>query len=123
MDPALAALIAAGRAAEQAAAPRPDATATPSAAATPTSAPSSPAAAASSYTVQFASPDAKSVDAALAAVRNASGVQGASTSSIAIGGTSVMRVTFAGDLDALAAALRARGWQVSTANNALSIRR
>jgi hypothetical protein len=107
MDPALAALIAAGRAAEQAAAPRPDATATPSAAATPTSAPSSPAAAASSYT----------------AVRNASGVQGASTSSIAIGGTSVMRVTFAGDLDALAAALRARGWQVSTANNALSIRR
>ncbi len=75
------------------------------------------------YTVQFASPDAQAVDAALGAVRGASGVKGASTTSIAIGGTSVMRVTYAGDLDALAAALRARGWQVSVGSNALSIRR
>ena len=64
------------------------------------------------YTVQFASPDAAAIDAALSAVRGAAGVQGASTSSIAIGGTSVMRVTYAGQLDALAAALRARGWTV-----------
>jgi hypothetical protein len=75
------------------------------------------------FTVQFASPDAADVDAALAAVRGVSGVQSASTSSIAIGGTSVMHVTVASDLEALAAALRARGWQVTVGNNALSIRR
>lgn len=128
MDPALAALLAAAKAADQAAAvPVDDAAILPSAspsasgAAVPTTA--SPTVAASSYTVQFASPDAKSVDAALGAVRAAAGVQGAATSSIAIGGTSVMRVTFAGDLNALAAALRARGWQVSVGNGALSIRR
>lgn len=81
------------------------------------------ATAAATFTVQFASPDARAVDAALAAVRAAPGVQGAATSSIAIGGTSVMRVTYAGDLDALAAALRARGFSVTVGNNALSIRR
>ena len=80
-------------------------------------------AAVATYTVQFASPDAQAVDAALGAVRGAAGVRGASTSSIAIGGTSVMRVTYSGELDALAAALRARGWQVSVGSNALSIRR
>jgi hypothetical protein len=77
----------------------------------------------STYTVQFASPDAAAVDVALGSVRGAAGVRGAATSSIAIGGTSVMRVTYAGELDALAAALRARGWQVTVGNNALSIRR
>jgi hypothetical protein len=46
-----------------------------------------------------------------------------STSSIAIGGTSVMRVSFAGDLSALAAALRGRGWQVTQGSNALAISR
>jgi len=74
-------------------------------------------------TVQFASPDANAVDAALSAVRGVPGVQSAATSSLAIGGTSVMRVTMAGDIDALAAALRARGWQVVVGNGALSIRR
>jgi hypothetical protein len=34
-----------------------------------------------------------------------------------------MRVTIAGDLETLAAGLRARGWQVTVGNNALSIRR
>ncbi len=77
----------------------------------------------SSFTVQFASPDAQAVDAALGAVRGVSGVRGAATSSIAIGGTSVMRVSFTGDLDALAAGLRARGWQVTVGSGALSIRR
>ena len=90
---------------------------------TPTASPLPPPVAVSTYTVQFASPDARAVDAALGAVRGAPGVQGASTSSVAIGGTSVMRVTIAGDLEALAAALRARGWQVTVGSNALSIRR
>lgn len=75
------------------------------------------------FVVQFASPDAAAVDAALGAVRAIPGVQGASTSSIAVGGTSVMRVSIAGDLESLAAALRARGWQVTVGNNALSIKR
>ena len=80
-------------------------------------------ASAATYSVQFASPDAAAVDAALSSVRAAAGVRGATTSSIAIGGTSVMRVTVEGDLQALAAALRARGYQVTVGNNALSIRR
>lgn len=123
IDPALAALIAEAQAAERAAAPPAETpTASPTPTSTPAATPSQPAAA-SSYTVQFASPDARSVDSALAAVRAASGVQGASTSSIAIGGVSVMRVTYAGDINALAAALRARGWQVTVGAGALSIRR
>ena len=89
----------------------------------PTPAATQSAAAVNSYVAQFASPDARAVDAALAAVRGVSGVQSAATSSIAIGGTSVMRVTIGGDLNDLAAALRARGWQVSAGSNALSIRR
>ena len=120
LDPALAALIAQGRQADPvrtSTAPQVSATDAPG---TETS---QPATAASSVTVQFASPDAAAVDAALGAVRSASGVQGASTTSLALGGTSVMRVTYAGDLSALAAALRAKGWQVTVGNNALSIRR
>jgi hypothetical protein len=89
---------------------------------TPTATPT-PVARVASYTVQFASPDAGAVDAALASVRGAAGVQGAGTTSIAIGGTSVMRVSASGSLEELAAALRARGWQVTVGSNALSIRR
>ncbi|MCB2077908.1 MAG: heavy-metal-associated domain-containing protein [Novosphingobium sp.] len=77
----------------------------------------------STITVQFDSPDAAAVDSALSSVRGASGVQGAATTSIAIGGTSVMRVTMSGDIEALASALRSRGWQVVVGNGALSIRR
>jgi hypothetical protein len=82
-----------------------------------------PDAAVNGFSVQFATPNAASVDASVAAVRSAPGVRGAVTSSIAIGGTSVMRVTFAGDINALAAALRARGFQVSNVAGILVIRR
>lgn len=81
------------------------------------------AAVVTSITVQFASPDAAAVDAALGAVRSAPGVRGAATTSIAIGGTSVMSVSFAGDPDQLASALRARGYSVSGGGRSLSIRR
>lgn len=74
-------------------------------------------------TVQFATPNAAAVDAALTSVRSSPGVRGASTSSIAIGGTSVMRVSYAGNISALAGALRARGWNVTEGSNALSISR
>ncbi|MDE2563983.1 MAG: heavy-metal-associated domain-containing protein [Sphingomonadales bacterium] len=75
------------------------------------------------YTVQFVTPEPAAVDAGLGAVRSVSGVKSVSTSSIAIGGTSVMRVTYEGGLDELAAALRAKGWQVTIGAGALSIRK
>jgi len=74
-------------------------------------------------TVQFVTPDAVAVDTGLASVRATPGVQGTAISSVAIGGTSVMRVTYIGDADGLRAALQARGWQVSQAGGSLSIRR
>ena len=121
LDPGLAALIAAGNAPEQA----PDAvrpSAAPSATPTPTPTPTK-AAEVRTFTVQFASPDAAAVDSAIGAVRGAPGVKGASTTSLAVGGTSVMRVTYEGDIGTLADALRARGFRVTVGNNALSIRR
>jgi hypothetical protein len=75
------------------------------------------------YTVQFLSPDAKVVDATLGTVRGLAGVKGAATTSLAMGGTSVMRVTYTGSLDELATALKARGFSVVTGNGALSIKR
>ena len=119
MDAGLVALIQRAQALEQAK----QAGAAPTDGETPAATPSAAAAPASTVTIQFASPDAGAVDAALAAVRGAPGVQSAATTSLAMGGTSVMRVSYAGELSALAAALRARGWQVSVGSNALSIRR
>ena len=75
------------------------------------------------YTVQFATPDADAVDAGTAIVRSIAGVRSAGTTSLAIGGTSVMRVTFAGTIEALTEALRARGFKVTVGSGALSIRR
>jgi hypothetical protein len=95
---------------------------TPTPAATPSAAPETPQVV-SSYTVQVATPDAAAVDAALAALRGSPGVRGVATSSIAIGGTSVTRVSFAGSLADLAAALRARGFNVNQGANALAISR
>ncbi len=76
-----------------------------------------------SFSVQVATPDAAAFDAALGAVRAAPGVRSVATSSLAVGGTSVLRVSFAGDLGALAAALRAAGWQVTEGRDALAISR
>ena len=73
--------------------------------------------------VQVATPDAAALDAALAAVRGAAGVRGVATSSLALGGISVMRVTYAGSIDQLAAALRARGLTVREAGGGLSMSR
>lgn len=116
LDPALVALLKSAREAAQAEQAAATVVETPPVATAPT-------VAVNSFTVQFATPDASAVDAAVAAVRGTPGVQGAATTSIALGGTSVMRVNYAGGLDGLAAALKARGWQVVQGNNALSIRR
>lgn len=101
--------------------------AAPSASAGPQAEPSVAASATAAVTinvtVQFATADAAAVDAGMAALRGISGVRSAVSTSIAIGGTSVMRVTYAGELDALAAALRAQGWRVTAGAGALSIRK
>ncbi len=76
-----------------------------------------------SFTVQFATPDAGAFDSTLGAVRGAGGVRGVGVTSTAIGGTSVMSVSFAGSLDELAAALEARGFNVRRGANALAISR
>jgi hypothetical protein len=81
------------------------------------------AATVNTFTVQVATPDAAAFDAALSAVRGTAGVRGASVSSTAIGGTSVLRVNYAGEIGDLAGALRARGWQVTQGNGALGISR
>ena len=75
------------------------------------------------FLVQFDSPDVGSVPAAESALRSISGVRAASTTSLALGGVSVMRVTFDGDAESLRAALAARGYRVSLSGDTLRIRR
>ena len=73
--------------------------------------------------VQAATPDPRSFDATLGALRGVGGVRGVAVTSTAIGGTSVIQVTYAGDISNLAAALRAAGWRVTEGGNALAIAR
>lgn len=82
-----------------------------------------PAVGVQSFTVQYTSPDVDSVSATERAVAGAAGVQSASTTSLALGGTSVMRVSFRGDLAALKAALAARGFKVQEGGGQLRISR
>ncbi len=77
----------------------------------------------SSLVVQAATPDARAFDATLSGLRGVGGVRGVAVTSTAIGGTSVMQVTFGGDISDLAAALRAAGWRVTEGGNALAISR
>jgi hypothetical protein len=76
-----------------------------------------------SIVVQFVTPDAGAFDATLGMVRGTAGVRGVGVTSTAIGGTSVMNVSFAGTLEELAAALEARGLTVRRGSNALAISR
>ncbi|WP_255211415.1 heavy-metal-associated domain-containing protein [Sphingopyxis granuli] len=82
-----------------------------------------PPAGVQSFTVQYVSSDVESVSATERAVGAIAGVQSASTTSLALGGTSVMRVTFRGDLGALKAALAARGFKVQEGGGQLRISR
>lgn len=75
------------------------------------------------YTVQVATPDAAAFDGAVAAVRGTPGVRATGVRSTAIGGTSVMTVSYAGSIAQLADALRARGFSVRQGSSALSISR
>src|SRR5262245_59845062 len=64
------------------------------------------------FNVQVETPDPNSVQQAEVAVSRVDGVTSAITTSLALGGTSVMRVTFTGDAASLQAALQRQGWQV-----------
>lgn len=75
------------------------------------------------FSVQYETPDVASVGSTEAAVRGIAGVRSAATGSLALGGISVMRVTFAGDMAALKAALSARGFRVQEGGGALRISR
>ena len=75
------------------------------------------------YTVQVATPDAAAFDGAVSAVRGTPGVRSTGIRSTAIGGTSVMTVSYAGSITQLAEALRARGFTVRQGSNALAISR
>jgi hypothetical protein len=86
-------------------------------------APAAPLAATSSFTIQFDTPDVGSVGASESAVRSIPGVRSASTSSLALGGTSVMQVGFDGTPDMLRAGLQARGFTVAMSGTTLRISR
>ncbi len=67
--------------------------------------------------IQVDTPDAGSVQRAEVSVSRVNGVTSAITTSLALGGVSVMRVTYSGDANALQAALQAQGWQVQALGN------
>jgi hypothetical protein len=73
--------------------------------------------------VQFDTPGVGAVNATEAAMRGIPGVSAASTSSLALGGVSVMAIGYAGTPDAFKAALEARGWQVLGSGTTIRIRR
>jgi hypothetical protein len=81
------------------------------------------AAAGAQVNVQFDTPNVGSVNAGEAALRGIPGVRSAITSSLALGGVSVMRVTYDGAIPSLRAQLEARGWGVQEGAGVLRIRR
>ncbi|MET0308614.1 MAG: heavy-metal-associated domain-containing protein [Sphingomonas sp.] len=91
--------------------------------ATPTPVPSAEATAMSTLTVQIETPTAASLTASESAVRGVPGVRSANTTSLALGGISVMRVAFDGTQASLRSALESRGWSVQEGPGVLRIRR
>ena len=77
----------------------------------------------SAYTVQVDTPDAAALGAAEQALRSVPGVRSAATTSMALGGVSVMRVGYDGDVEGLRISLAARGWRVDQSGGTLRIRR
>jgi len=76
-----------------------------------------------SIVVQFDTPAATAVSSTEAALRAIPGVRSAATTSLALGGVSLMRVAYDGDPAALKAALEARGFQVFGSGQTIRIRR
>jgi len=97
---------------------------TPTDEATPTTTPTPDATDTNaSFTVQVETPSASALTASEGAVRGIPGVRSAQTTSIALGGISVMRVSYDGPIGSLRAALEGRGWSVQEGTGVLRIRR
>ena len=76
-----------------------------------------------SLTVQLDTADAATLDQAQAALRAVPGVTQATVSSLALGGTTLLAVSYGGDPGALKIALSARGWQLDGEGTTLRMRR
>lgn len=76
-----------------------------------------------SLTIQYDTPNADSVGAIERAIRGVPGVRSAATTSLALGGTSVMAVGFDGSPDQLRAALESRGFAVTGSGSVLHVAR
>ncbi len=74
-------------------------------------------------TIQFETPGAATVEATEQTLRGIPGVTSAVTTSLALGGVSVMRVGYNGDIGQLAGQLESRGWQVTQGAGAIRIQR
>lgn len=74
-------------------------------------------------TVQFDTPSAALVATTESALRGIPGVRSATTTSLALGGVSLMRVTYDGDPALLKTALESRGYQVFGSGQTIRIRR
>ena len=77
----------------------------------------------SSLTVQLETADVATLDQAQAALRAVPGVKSASVASLALGGTSLLSVSYDGDPGALRIALSARGWLLDGEGTTLRMRR
>jgi hypothetical protein len=73
------------------------------------------------FNVQFDTPTAAAIGEIQSLVRTIPGVRGASISSLALGGTSVMQVGFDGPVEQLRTALEARGFTVNVNGSTLRI--
>jgi len=82
-----------------------------------------PSGAGISVTLQYDAPSASAVANAESLVRGIPGVVRAATTSLALGGVSLMGVTYDGDPEQLRRALEQRGYQVSGSGTTLRIRR
>ncbi len=74
-------------------------------------------------TIQLETADVAALDQAQAALRAVPGVQSASVQSLALGGTSLLSLTFNGDLAALKIGMQARGWRLEGEGATLTMRR
>lgn len=121
-DPLLAVRPPVAKTAEQLAAEA-EAAAAAAAAAAATPEASASGTASATYTVQVETPNVAALNASESAIRGVPGIRSAATTSLALGGISVMRVAFDGPQASLRSALEARGWQVQEGAGVLRIRR
>jgi hypothetical protein len=74
-------------------------------------------------TIQYDTADSAALDQGLAALRSVPGVSAPTVTSLALGGTSLISMSFSGDLNALKVAMRARGWQIDGDGTTVRLRR